>query len=111
MLVECETGGVHVTRHPAPPRQGTQLVFLAANSLAELEQFGLAAEYAPSAAIWVVSYKGRRLTLRDVEVMSFAQACGYVSTKVVSYDEDRTALRFVRRKAERSEPSASKSSA
>lgn len=49
-------------------------------------------------ALWIVSRKGRAATVKDVEVMAAAKACGLVDNKVVGFSETLTALRFVRRK-------------
>jgi len=78
------------------PAPDTDLVFLAADSHAELEPLmTLRARIRPAGAIWVVSRKGKTATLRDVEVIAAARAAGLVDNKVASFDEDRTALRLV----------------
>jgi hypothetical protein len=50
-------------------------------------------------ALWIVSLKGRLLTVKDVEVMAVAKAHGLVDNKVCAFSDTRTALRFTRRKA------------
>ena len=78
------------------PAPDTDLVFLAADSHAELEPLmTLRARIRPAGAIWIVSRKGKTATLRDVEVIAAARAAGLVDNKVASFDEDRTALRLV----------------
>ncbi len=78
------------------PGPGTDIIFLAADSLAELSLIDSLREViAPSGAIWVVSRKGRDATLRDVDVMDAARSAGLVDNKVVSFSATHTALRLV----------------
>ena len=78
------------------PRPATDLVFLAAESVAQLAVLrGLRARLKPAGAIWVVSRKGKAATLRDVEVMEAARAAGLVDNKVVSYSDTHTSIRLV----------------
>ncbi len=78
------------------PLPATDLVFLAADSLAELGRLGpLQTAIKPDGAIWVVSRKGRAATIRDVDVIGAAIAAGLVDNKVVSFSETHTALRIV----------------
>lgn len=78
----------------APP--DTDLVFLAADSSAELEALGrLRPSLRPNGAIWVVSRKGRGSTLRDVEVMAAARAVDLIDNKVVAFSARRTSIRLV----------------
>jgi hypothetical protein len=49
-------------------------------------------------ALWIVSRKGKAAMLKDVEVMAAAKAHGLVDSKVVSFSDSLTALRFTRRK-------------
>ena len=75
---------------------GTDLIFLAADSIDELLRLGaLRPALVPDGAIWVVSRKGRAATLRDVDVIDAAKANGLVDNKVVSFSETHTALRLV----------------
>lgn len=79
-----------------PPLPDSDLVFLAADSSAELAPLpSLAASLRPNGAIWVVSRKGKAATLRDVEVIAAAMGAGLVDNKVVSFSETHTALRLV----------------
>jgi hypothetical protein len=78
------------------PHPDTHLVFLAADSQAELADLGdLRRRIRPNGAIWVVSRKGRAATLRDVEVIEAAKANDLVDNKVASFSETHTALRLV----------------
>jgi hypothetical protein len=79
-----------------PPLPYTDLIFLAADSLAELAPIvELQRALKPAGAIWVVSRKGRAATLRDIEVMAMARGAGLVDNKVVAFSDTHTALRLV----------------
>jgi Protein of unknown function (DUF3052) len=78
------------------PAPATDLVFLAADSTAELEPLAdLRGRIKPNGAIWVVSRKGKAATLRDVEVMAAGRDAGLVDNKVVAFSETHTSLRLV----------------
>jgi hypothetical protein len=78
------------------PPPDTDLVFLAADSLAELGALAdLRARIRPNGAIWVVSRKGRAATIRDVAVIEAARASGLVDNTVVSFSPTHTSLRLV----------------
>jgi hypothetical protein len=78
------------------PKPDTDLVFLAADTHAELtELVALRGRIKPAGAIWVVSKKGRAATLRDVEVMAAGKDAGLVDNKVVSFSPTHTSLRLV----------------
>lgn len=78
------------------PAPDTDLVFLAADSDAELAGLRtLRGRIRPNGAIWVVSRKGRTATIRDVDVIAAAKANGLVDNKVVSFSDTHTALRLV----------------
>ena len=78
------------------PKADTDLVFLAADSHAELADLAaLRARIRPAGAIWVVSRKGRASTLRDVDVMAAAKEAGLVDNKVVSFSATHTSIRLV----------------
>lgn len=80
--------------------QALDLLFYAADSAAELARIGeLVPALADKGALWVVSRKGKAATVKDVEVMAAAKACGLVDNKVVAFSETLTALRFTRRRA------------
>jgi hypothetical protein len=91
-LLEERTDDVTV----GSPAADTDLVFVAADSHAELSQLGdLRRRIRQNGAIWVVSLKGRAATIRDVEVMAAAKANDLVDNKVVSFSATHTALRLV----------------
>lgn len=78
------------------PRKDSDLIFLAADSGAELARL---AELEPlikrDGAIWVVSRKGKAATIRDVDVIDAARRAGLVDNKVASFSDTHTALRLV----------------
>jgi hypothetical protein len=77
-------------------RKNSDLIFFAADSLAELQQLARLKTYVVSnGAIWVVSLKGKAAKIRDVDVICAAKAAGLVDNKVVSFSETHTALRLV----------------
>ena len=79
-----------------PPLEATDIVLLAADSMADLAALpALRARIVPNGAIWVVSRKGKTATLRDVEVIAAAMAAGLVDNKVASFSPTHTALRLV----------------
>jgi hypothetical protein len=79
-----------------PPLSGTNLVFLGADSIAELMRIAeLRSALVPNGAIWIVSRKGKAATLRDVDVIEAAKAAGLVDNKVASFSDTHTALRLV----------------
>jgi hypothetical protein len=78
------------------PKPDTDIVFLAADSTAELAVLAeLRPRIRPAGAIWVVSRKGRASTLRDIEVMTTARDHDLIDNKVVAFSPTRTALRLV----------------
>ncbi|HEX5823373.1 MAG TPA: hypothetical protein VFY18_02845 [Candidatus Limnocylindrales bacterium] len=91
-----ELGGRTSDVRDGPPKPDTDLVFLAADTTAELAALAeLRRKIRPNGAIWVVSRKGKAATLRDVEVMSAAREHGLVDNKVVAFSSRRTSLRLV----------------
>jgi hypothetical protein len=79
-----------------PPLPRTDIVFLGADTIAELERVGvLRSALGPTGAIWVVSRKGKAATLRDVDVIGAAKSVGLVDNKVASFSPTHTALRLV----------------
>jgi hypothetical protein len=79
-----------------PPKPDTDIVFLAADSTADLAALSrLRPKLKSTGAIWVVSRKGRAATLRDVEVMAAAREHDLVDNKVVAFSSRRTSLRLV----------------
>jgi hypothetical protein len=78
------------------PKPGTDLVFLAADSIDQLLRIGdLQRALKPNGAIWVVSRKGKAATLRDIDVIDAAKSVGLVDNKVVAFSPTHTALRLV----------------
>ena len=78
------------------PRKHSNLIFFAADSLAELRQLARLKTYLVSdGAIWVVSLKGKVARIKDVDVIAAAKAAGLVDNKVVSFSETHTSLRLV----------------
>ena len=78
------------------PREHTELVFLAADSIDQLRVLTkLRSRLRPDGAIWVVWRKGKAATLRDVDVIEAAIANGLVDNKVVAFSETHTAQRLV----------------
>ena len=75
---------------------GTDLVFLAADSVEDLARIGtLRPSIVPDGAIWIVSRKGRAATIRDVDVIQASISFDMVDNKVVAFSETHTALRAV----------------
>lgn len=89
------------------PRPATDLIFLGANELRDLDSLArLRAALTSAGAIWVVSQKGKAATLRDVQVIEAAIANGLVDNKVVSFSATHTALRLVIPRSLRAEHAA-----
>lgn len=78
---------------------GLDILIYGADSAQALARIGdLVPALADKGALWIVSLKGKRLKMKDVEVMAAAKAHGLVDNKVCSFSADRTALRFTRRR-------------
>jgi hypothetical protein len=78
------------------------LIFLAADCAGDLAALGeLERCLKRNGAIWVVSPKGARARIRDVDVMLAARGVGLVDTKVVSFSPTHTALKLVVPRARR----------
>ena len=83
------------------PAEGEDLdiLFLGADSPAELAAIGdLIPRLAQGGAIWVVSRKGPAAGIRDVDVIAAVRSLGLVDTKVCSFSDTHSGLRFVRRR-------------
>ncbi len=86
----------------ARPRAGSDLIFLAAATPADLVRLrDLEPLIERDGAIWVVWRKGKLATLRDLEVIAAAKRAGLVDNRVVSFSKDETALRLVVPRARR----------
>ena len=78
------------------PKADTDIVFLAADSTADLDQLAaLRTRIRPAGAIWVVSRKGRAATIRDVEVTAAGRDADLIDNKVVAFSPTHTSLRLV----------------
>ncbi len=100
--VDDPTLSAELAGHGASPVEALEhldLVFYGADSEADLARIGgLVPGLAERGALWIVSKKGKAATLKDVQVMAAAKACGLVDNKVVGFSDTHTALRFVRRR-------------
>ena len=77
------------------PKKDTDLIFLAAETKADLEKLPLLREYLkPNGAIWTVYPKGVQ-HIRQSDVMDMTKAAGLVDVKVVSFSATHTALKLV----------------
>ena len=95
-LLRDRTSDVTILDADATAPPGTDLVFLAADSVQELARIGsLRKALVPDGAIWIVSRKGRAATIRDVDVIEASISFDLVDNKVVAFSETHTALRAV----------------
>jgi hypothetical protein len=79
----------------ATGRANADLIFLAAPNRDALAQIPkLAAALQAAGALWVVYPKGVQL-IREIEVLDAGRAAGLKDTKVASFSDTHTALRFV----------------
>ena len=75
------------------------ILFYGADSPGELAVVGaLVPRLAERGAIWVVSRKGAQASVKDLDVFATVRPLGLVDTKVCSFSDTHTALRFVRRR-------------
>ena len=80
------------SRHP---KKDSDLIFLAAESKADLEKLSLLrASLKPNGAIWAVYPKGVQ-HIRQSDVMDMTKLAGLVDVKVVSFSATHTALKLV----------------
>ncbi|HEY8616272.1 DUF3052 family protein [Phenylobacterium sp.] len=80
-------------------RRDLDLLFYAADSTDQLSRLGeILPALAERGALWIASRKGKAATVRDLDVMAAAKACGLVDNKVVGFSVTHTALRLVRRR-------------
>jgi hypothetical protein len=84
------------------PRAKCDLIFMAAETKADLKQLGeLKNLIEPNGAIWVVRAKGGRGVLRDTDLIDAGLAAGLVDNKIASFSETHGAMRFVFRLRDR----------
>ncbi len=77
-------------------RKNSDLIFYAADSLAELKKLDRLKSYLKAnGAIWVVSLKGKAAKIKDIDVIAAAKRAGLVDNKVVSFSATHTSLRLV----------------
>ena len=78
------------------PKKGTDIVFLQAESVADLARLEkLRGALKPDGAIWVVHTKGKGAAIRDVDVFAAAKKANLVDVKVVSFSPTHTAEKLV----------------
>lgn len=76
-------------------RRDTEVVFLAANSRAELERLGEIREtLAPAGVVWVIRPKGIT-AITEGDVLAAAKDAGLVDVKVVRFSDTHTAEKLV----------------
>jgi hypothetical protein len=79
----------------------SNVVFLPAESLADLDRLTEITDQMPtSAALWIVYPKGKR-EIRETDVISRGRAASLTDVKVVSFSATHTGLKFVRPKTAR----------
>jgi len=84
------------------PAESVDLIFLAAESIADLALLAeLRARIVQNGAIWIVSRKGKRATIRDTDLIAASIDAGLVDNKVVSFSPTHTSLRAVIRLRDR----------
>ena len=99
-LDDPEFLGELAARVSTVPARDLDILFYGADSAEDLAAIeSLIPRLGPKGALWIVSFKGRRLRVKDTEVMAAAKAAGLVDNKVVGFSADRTALRLTRRVA------------
>lgn len=77
-------------------RAGSNLIFLAAETPADLERLAtLRRSLDPAGALWVLRAKGPAARVTERAVMAAGKAAGLVDTKVVAFSESHTAERLV----------------
>ena len=78
-----------------PPRSETDLIFVGAESRADLDRIpDLVPRLAPTGGIWIVAPKGRSNPSEN-DVLAAGRAVGLVDVKVVKFSETHTAHKFV----------------
>jgi hypothetical protein len=81
-------------RYATAPAPESDLVFLGAESVGDLEGIARLVPYLkPNGHIWVVAPKGRQ-DIREMDVLEAGRAAGLKDTKVARFSETHTAHRF-----------------
>jgi hypothetical protein len=98
-LLRTRTDDLTLDGDPLPD---SDLIFLGADIPPELDVLAsFRPLIRPNGGIWVVFVKGKKATLRDVDVIDAALAAGLVDNKVVSFSDTKTSLRSVIRVRDR----------
>jgi len=78
------------------PSSGVDLVFLRAETSADLESLpGLVEQLPPAGALWIVRRKGHGAALGEGDVRAAGRAAGLVDVKVVAFSDTHSADKFV----------------
>ena len=78
------------------PAEGSDLVFMKAESQADLERLGaLRPLIKQNGAVWVLRRKGAGRTLSDSDLIEAGPAAGLVDNKIASVSAELGAMRFV----------------
>jgi hypothetical protein len=94
LAAELRGRGAQVVEGRTPA--GCDIIFHGVRAAADLDRLAtLRQSLQPAGAIWVLRVKGPQATVTEVEVMAAGKAAGLVDTKVVSFDDRRTAERLV----------------
>ena len=84
------------------PRRACDIVFLAADTGADLRRLGEAKGWIePNGAIWVIRRKGAERKLSDTDLIEAGLAAGLVDNKIASFSDTHGAMRFVFRLKDR----------
>ncbi|TMF85135.1 MAG: DUF3052 family protein [Chloroflexi bacterium] len=96
-LLAERTGDLHDA-----PVQGSDLVFMKAETPADLEHLGsLRRLIKEDGAIWVLRRKGAGRTLSETDLIAAGPAAGLVDNKIASFSPELGAMRFVIRLRDR----------
>ena len=94
LVEDIESRGA--TIEPGARATGLDMIFFAADAVADLERLAaLAARIQPAGAIWLLRAKGRGAPIGEAESMAAGKRAGLVDVKVVSYSDTRSAEKYV----------------